>query len=84
MDFESTIISFALFLIDSVFFTNRYRRRDAISLSRIIFNIYFFLSFIFICFLCYNQLGESYHIGPLGAHAASLVAEEPERVHVAV
>ena len=46
--------------------------------------IFFFFQLPIYLFLCYNQLGESYHIGPLGAHAASLVAEEPERVHVAV
>ena len=75
--------------IDSVFFTNRYWRRDVgnQSLSQIIFNTvicYLFFHLSIYLFLYYNQLGESYHIGPLGAHAASLVAEEPERVHVAV
>lgn len=74
--------------IDSVLFTNRYWRRDVgnRSLSQITFNtvIYLFFHLSFYLFLCYNQLGESYRIGPLGAHAASLVAEEPERVHVAV
>ena len=46
--------------------------------------VYLFFHLSIYLFLCYNQLGEYYHIGPLGAHAPSLVAEEPERVHVAV
>ena len=53
-------------------------------LSSILLFVYLFFHLSIYLFLCYNQLGESYHIGPLGAHAPSLVAEEPERVHVAV
>ena len=53
-------------------------------LSSILLFVYLFVHLSIYLFLCYNKLGESYLIGPLGAHAASLVVEEPERVHVAV
>ena len=77
--------------IDSVFFTNRSDIGDAMlaislypKLSSILLFVYLFFHLSIYLFFCYNQLGESSHIGPLGAHAPSLVAEEPERVHVAV
>ena len=53
-------------------------------LSSILLFVYLFFHLSIYLFLRYNQLGEFYHIGPLGANAASLVAEEHERVHVAV